>query len=271
MTESHMEADLDQNSPKSRVNKNHLQGFIVGVLLTIILCAVGLFIYFSNDRNEHPEENLMGSFLDLGILYRAFPLSIYNEIDFSRNEDFYIGELCLMPERTALRNSIRLEGDITLPFNDHTFLFSVLYRTSKETVKNFSLPNFDADIPVEGLRYFITNVGEYPSGTGEILDYIADGEIKYFETSLYETRVYFYTGQILLAKDVDESQFERWLLPCDGRMLSMRDEPFLGLVLGNKYGGDGTSNYKLPDLSDVSPIEGAKYYIVRYGMYPTND
>jgi microcystin-dependent protein len=46
---------------------------------------------------------------------------------------------------------------------------------------------------------------------------------------------------------------EHWL-PCDGRILQIRSNPALYSLLGNMYGGDGTSTFALPDLRARVPI-----------------
>lgn len=40
---------------------------------------------------------------------------------------------------------------------------------------------------------------------------------------------------------------KRWLL-CRGQLLSIEEYPVLFSVLGNMYGGDGTTNFALPDI-----------------------
>lgn len=43
-------------------------------------------------------------------------------------------------------------------------------------------------------------------------------------------------------------------MPADGRLLDIDDHPKLFSVLGTVYGGDGTSNFALPDLRGRTPI-----------------
>jgi microcystin-dependent protein len=44
-----------------------------------------------------------------------------------------------------------------------------------------------------------------------------------------------------------------WLF-CDGRLLSVQDYSVLFLLLGTRYGGDGTNTFALPDLRGRVPI-----------------
>ena len=46
---------------------------------------------------------------------------------------------------------------------------------------------------------------------------------------------------------------ENWL-PCDGRIIQIRDNTALFALLGTMYGGDGNNTYALPDLRARIPI-----------------
>jgi len=50
---------------------------------------------------------------------------------------------------------------------------------------------------------------------------------------------------------------ENWV-PCDGRIIKIRDNTALYSLLGTMYGGDGTNTYALPDLRARIPI-GVNY------------
>ncbi|GGF66181.1 microcystin dependent MdpB family protein [Azorhizobium oxalatiphilum] len=43
-------------------------------------------------------------------------------------------------------------------------------------------------------------------------------------------------------------------VPCDGRLLSVRDYTLLYSVIGFRYGGDGTSNFAVPDLRGYAAV-----------------
>lgn len=59
-------------------------------------------------------------------------------------------------------------------------------------------------------------------------------------------------------------------LPADGRVLSVSQNSTLFSLLGNNYGGDGTSTFALPDLTHAAP-EGMGYYIAMNGTFPPRD
>jgi microcystin-dependent protein len=42
--------------------------------------------------------------------------------------------------------------------------------------------------------------------------------------------------------------------PCDGRTLQIRDASMLFVVIGNRFGGDGTTNFMLPNLNGRVPV-----------------
>ncbi|PKM39733.1 MAG: phage tail protein [Firmicutes bacterium HGW-Firmicutes-8] len=61
-----------------------------------------------------------------------------------------------------------------------------------------------------------------------------------------------------------------WAL-CDGRLLPINAYSALFSLIGNKYGGDGQTNFALPNLKGTEPIPNTNYYIALEGIYPTRD
>jgi microcystin-dependent protein len=63
---------------------------------------------------------------------------------------------------------------------------------------------------------------------------------------------------------------------CDGRKLSIQQNTALFSILGTTYGGDGTTNFLLPDLRPIDKdgkkrnwnAEEPKYLIITTGSYP---
>ncbi|MBY0113152.1 MAG: tail fiber protein [Phycisphaerales bacterium] len=59
----------------------------------------------------------------------------------------------------------------------------------------------------------------------------------------------------------------RSFLPCDGRLINIRDNTALFSILGTQFGGDGRDTFGLPDLRATVPIgrgqtpEGRFYFI----------
>lgn len=58
-----------------------------------------------------------------------------------------------------------------------------------------------------------------------------------------------------------------WLV-CDGTLLSISQYQVLYAVIGTTYGGNGSSNFAIPNLKGFEPIPGMRYYIAINGYYP---
>jgi microcystin-dependent protein len=58
---------------------------------------------------------------------------------------------------------------------------------------------------------------------------------------------------------------------CNGATLQIMQNQALYALIGIKYGGNGTSNFMLPNLLNASPYptQNMQYYIATQGMYPT--
>lgn len=59
-----------------------------------------------------------------------------------------------------------------------------------------------------------------------------------------------------------------WLV-CDGSLLSINQYQALYAVLGITYGGNGSSNFAIPNLKGFEPIPGVRYYIAVNGLFPS--
>lgn len=59
-------------------------------------------------------------------------------------------------------------------------------------------------------------------------------------------------------------------LPCDGRILKIRENTALYSLISNKFGGDGKETFALPNLlgAEPDPAGLCKYYICMSGYYP---
>lgn len=58
-----------------------------------------------------------------------------------------------------------------------------------------------------------------------------------------------------------------WLL-CNGTTLNIVQNSALYSLIGNKFGGNGTTTFALPNLLNDSPVAGMSYYICISGIYP---
>jgi microcystin-dependent protein len=56
--------------------------------------------------------------------------------------------------------------------------------------------------------------------------------------------------------------------PCQGQLLPIQSNPALFSLLGIKFGGDGQTDFELPDMRKHNPIKGLSYAIATKGIYP---
>ncbi|WP_349674816.1 tail fiber protein [Lacrimispora sp.] len=77
-----------------------------------------------------------------------------------------------------------------------------------------------------------------------------------------------YIGQIqLFAYDFEP---RGWAL-CDGRTMQIMPNQALYSLIGTTFGGNGATEFKLPDLRNANPLATTnqmRYYIAVMGMYP---
>lgn len=59
-----------------------------------------------------------------------------------------------------------------------------------------------------------------------------------------------------------------WMV-CEGQTLNISSYQALFSLLGTTYGGNGTTTFCLPNLSNASLFQGMKYYIAIQGIYPS--
>jgi microcystin-dependent protein len=61
-------------------------------------------------------------------------------------------------------------------------------------------------------------------------------------------------------------------LPCDGRLLSISDNGELFSLVGATFGGDGKTNFAVPDLRGmIAPFKPLTFCIATEGIYPVSD
>jgi len=60
---------------------------------------------------------------------------------------------------------------------------------------------------------------------------------------------------------------EYWM-SCEGQILPINSNQALFSLIGATYGGDGSTNFALPNLKGAAPLPNMKYYICTAGIYP---
>lgn len=61
---------------------------------------------------------------------------------------------------------------------------------------------------------------------------------------------------------------ENWVL-CDGRTFLIGEYQALFSLLRTSYGGDGQTDFALPNMVGMEPIPGTRYCICVQGLFPT--
>jgi microcystin-dependent protein len=61
-----------------------------------------------------------------------------------------------------------------------------------------------------------------------------------------------------------------WLL-CNGQQLNIPQNTALFSLISNKFGGNGTTTFCIPNLQGAEPWPGTGYYICINGIYPARD
>lgn len=61
-----------------------------------------------------------------------------------------------------------------------------------------------------------------------------------------------------------------WML-CNGTILQVMQSQALFSLIGNKFGGNGSTTFAIPNLLNDTPVAGMNYYICISGIYPTRD
>ena len=56
---------------------------------------------------------------------------------------------------------------------------------------------------------------------------------------------------------------------CDGQVMPLSQNTALFSLLGTNFGGDGQTNFALPDLRDKEPTPNTHYCIALQGIYPS--
>jgi microcystin-dependent protein len=57
-------------------------------------------------------------------------------------------------------------------------------------------------------------------------------------------------------------------VPCDGRLLQIVSNQALFALIGNLYGGDGRTNFAVPNLNGAETLPQMRYYIALTGIFP---
>ena len=255
--------------------RDYFEVFYEGNKITrhTITTPVEVFSYWLRSVNEQWEEKPVPTLkpeptpLPTPTFYKVFPADIKGDFgSYSGFDVDYTCELKLTTYGFASKGNIECKDGVKLNVNNYMGIYALLENKYGGDSSWFGIPDLSVKIPLNGLKYEMIPFGSFLDRSEEKTIAGTDG-LNYLATEIepYENII---IGQILLAKDIDETKYAQFLQPCDGREIATKSYFPLYTLIGDKFGSAGANNLKLPDLSGLSPIEGAKYYIVTNGRYP---
>lgn len=165
----------------------------------------------------------------------------------SATGDPVLGQISLFPYNSAPYGWVECDGRLMNKLQNQA-LFSLIGTTfGGNGTTNFNIPNLSNKAPIAGTKYYMATTGMYgvDSATPAI------GEV------------------CLLPDSMVPNTSTIWKL-CDGSVLSVAAYPSLYSLIGINYGGNGSTNFNIPNLSTKNPISGLHYYIAVDGVYPTD-
>lgn len=167
--------------------------------------------------------------------------------------DGMIGEIVLLPYNFEPVGYFLCDGR-RLNIADHQMLYSMIGTTyGGNGVDYFNLPKLSAPNDPETasllpqVRYFICYEGNW-----------GPQELVMSQIVLAPTRI----------SAIDDG---RSLSLCNGSMIPINQNQALFALIGTHFGGDGLTNFALPNLLGMSPLEDYEYFIVHSGIFPSYD
>lgn len=161
-----------------------------------------------------------------------------------------VGEVCLLPDPVANRwntpGAAWLKCDGTsYEGTAHSALYDVIGNNFGGSGSTFNVPDLSQASPLAGISYYIAAAGA-PSKTVLSSDN--------------------YQGAVDLYAFTDLSPAKHEL--CDGNLLLISPNTALFSLLGTRFGGNGTTDFAVPDLRGAAPLPGMAYYLWKQGVYP---
>jgi microcystin-dependent protein len=178
-------------------------------------------------------------------------IALYGDSPWSDSSSLrYYGELLLVPYDLTPKGWAPCDGSL-LAIEKYAALYTLLgTQFGGDGLKTFGLPDTRGHEPATGLKYLISLSGTWPSRSSR-------------SDERPQTNVY--AGELLV---VPYYTPVGWL-PCDGQLMEIRNNAALYALLGNKFGGNGTSTFGLPDMRKREPVEFLNYVIARPGIFPS--
>jgi microcystin-dependent protein len=152
----------------------------------------------------------------------------------------FVGEIALLPFNFEPAGWIFCDGRV-LSIAENDVLYSRLgNRFGGDGQSTFGVPDLRAIAP-KNCQYCISLFGYYEPDVHQLI-----------------------MGQTMLSAF---SLNTRGLLECAGQSLPTAQNRFLETLMGNRFGGDGTNNFNLPDLRSKAPAK-CSYIMAVQGLDP---
>lgn len=109
----------------------------------------------------------------------------------------------------------------------------------------FKVPDLRGTEPNEKMKYYISTTGYFNPGP---------------EMLMGSVNLYAYNTNVTDSNNVSL---------CDGKLINNNENQALFSLLGVTFGGNGTTNFAIPDLRGAAPAPGMNYSIAKWGLYPS--
>lgn len=152
----------------------------------------------------------------------------------------FVGQISLFAFTFQPQGWVACDGQL-LQISENETLFSLLSTTfGGDGVSTFAVPDLRAVAPAN-CQYCISLFGNYGPDVNELL--------------IGQTLVFAFPLNT------------RGMLECAGQSLSTSQYRVLEMLIGTRFGGDGTNNFNLPDLRSNAPAN-CKYVMALQGIFP---
>lgn len=155
-----------------------------------------------------------------------------------------IGEIVMFPYDRTPGGYLPCNG-ASLNIAQNQALYSLIGASyGGDGITSFNLPNLTDMEPIENMNYYICVKGYYP--WGGVDEFLGGIDLLAFPYNRVEDNTY----------------------ECNGQVLSISQNQALFSLMGINYGGDGMTNFKLPDLRGAVPLPQMNYVMPSSGLYP---
>jgi microcystin-dependent protein len=152
----------------------------------------------------------------------------------------FVGQISLVAFTSQPQGWLVCNGQL-LQISEYDVLFSLLRNTfGGDGESTFAVPDLRAVAPAN-CQYCISLFGTYGPDVNQLL-----------------------IGQTMIsAFPINKPG----MLECAGQSLPTAQNKLLETLMGNRFGGDGTNNFNLPDMRSIAPAK-CSYVMAMQGLYP---